>query len=264
MTSSIRIMPVLFAAGILLFCAAFFLRPSSSHSSAAGEHRPVIVELFTSEGCSSCPPADALLGHLRQDLAAQQIEVVPLGFRVDYWNSLGWNDRFSSAEFTRRQEDYIKTMKLDGPYTPQMVVNGEAEFVGNDASQAHSSITHAANQPQTAEIKISPAADNKLLVQVKTHGATDGSAVMLAITEDNLSTKIGAGENNGRTLHHASVVRTLKEIGKLHGGSFETAVPLNLEKDWKRNDLRTVVFVQDGPGGRIEGAASVALPDQLR
>jgi hypothetical protein len=168
MTSSIRIMPVLFAAGILLFCAAFFLRPSSSHSSAAGEHRPVIVELFTSEGCSSCPPADALLGHLRQDLAAQQIEVVPLGFRVDYWNSLGWNDRFSSAEFTRRQEDYIKTMKLDGPYTPQMVVNGEAEFVGNDASQAHSSITHAANQPQTAEIKISPA---RRLARVKTMDA---------------------------------------------------------------------------------------------
>lgn len=263
MPSSIRIAPLLLATGIFIFCATSFLRSAKPVLATAG-HRSVIVELFTSEGCSSCPPADALLGHLRQDLAAQQIEVLPLGFHVDYWNSLGWNDRFSSAEFTRRQQDYTKTMKLDGPYTPQMVVNGEAEFVGNDAAQAHGMIIRAANQPQNAEIKISPAPDSKLFVQVKTPGSADNSAVLLAITEDNLSTKIGAGENNGRTLHHAAVVRAFKEIGKLHAGRFEAAVPLSLQKDWKRNDLRIVVFVQDGPGGRIESAASVALPDQLR
>src|SRR5579862_6970255 len=93
-------------------------------------HRTVVVELFTSEGCSSCPPADELLGHLRQDLSAKNIQVIPLGFHVDYWNSQGWKDRFSSASFTQRQEQYAKSLKVDGPYTPQMVVDGTSEFVG--------------------------------------------------------------------------------------------------------------------------------------
>jgi hypothetical protein len=87
---------------------------------------------------------------------------------------------------------------------------------------------------------------------------------MLAITEDNLSTQVGSGENGGRTLHHAAVVRELRELGMLHNGTMETTVPLKLEKDWKRSDLRAVVFVQQGPSGKIEGAASVALADQLR
>src|SRR5579884_4237636 len=95
--------------GCIILLGAAFLRSSVTN---AAERRPVVVELFTSEGCSSCPPADALLGHLRQDLAAQQIEVIPLGLHVAYWNSLGWKDRFSSAAFTQRQEDYTKNMKL--------------------------------------------------------------------------------------------------------------------------------------------------------
>src|SRR6201998_1680178 len=107
----------------------------------AGANRAVVVELFTSEGCSSCPPADELLGHLRQDLAAKNIQVIPLGFHVDYWNSLGWKDRFSSADFSQRQEQYAKSLKVDGPYTPQMVVDGEAEFVGNSSGQAQREIT---------------------------------------------------------------------------------------------------------------------------
>src|ERR1700760_618420 len=92
-------------------------------------HRAVVVELFTSEGCSSCPPADELLGRLPKAFAAKNIQVIPLGFHVDYWNSLGWKDRFSSAEFTHRQEQYERNLKVDGAYTPQMVVNGESEFV---------------------------------------------------------------------------------------------------------------------------------------
>ena len=87
---------------------------------------------------------------------------------------------------------------------------------------------------------------------------------MLAITEDNLSTQVGSGENGGRTLHHAAVVRDLRQVGTLKDGGIETTVPLNLQKDWKRNDLHAVVFIQNGPSGKIEGAASVALADQLR
>jgi hypothetical protein len=225
--------------------------------------KAVVVELFTSEGCSSCPPADELLGHLRQDLAAKNVQVIPLGFHVDYWNSLGWKDRFSSADFTQRQEQYTHALKVDGPYTPEMVVDGAVEFVGNDAGQAQRTIRQQASQLETAQVKIAPAGADQLAIQVK--GPAGGNAlVMLAITEDNLSTQVGSGENGGRTLHHAAVVRELRQVGSLQSGAIETTVPLKLEKDWKRNDLRAVVFVQNGPSGKIEGAASVALADQLR
>ena len=122
-----------------------------------------------------------------------------------------------------------------------------------------------ASQLETAQVKIAPAGADQLTIQVKGPASSSGNAlVMLAITEDNLSTQVFSGENGGRTLHHAAVVRELQEIGMLHNGAMETTVPLKLEKDWKRNDLRAVVFVQQGPSGKIEGAASVALADQLR
>ena len=228
--------------------------------------KAVMVELFTSEGCSSCPPADELLGHLRQDLSAKNVQVIPLGFHVDYWNSLGWKDRFSSAEFTERQEQYTRALRVDGPYTPEMVVDGSVELVGNDAGRAQSTIRQQAAQLETAQVKIAMAGADQLTVQVKGPSAPSGGTVlvMLAITEDNLSTQVGSGENGGRTLHHAAVVRELRQVGTLHDGGFESTVPLKLEKEWKQSDLRAVVFVQNGPNGKIEGAASVALADQLR
>jgi hypothetical protein len=228
--------------------------------------RAVVVELFTSEGCSSCPPADELLGHLRQDLSAKNIQVIPLGFHVDYWNSLGWKDRFSSAEFTQRQEQYTRALKVDGPYTPEMVVDGEVEFVGHDAGQAQRTIRQQASQLETAQVKISLTSTDQLNIQVKgAAGPSNANALaMLAITEDNLATHVFSGENGGRELHHAAVVRELHELGLLHNGAMEATVPLKLQKDWKRNDLRAIVFVQNGPSGKIEGAASVALSDKLR
>lgn len=227
--------------------------------------RAVVVELFTSEGCSSCPPADELLGHLRQELSAKNIQVIPLGFHVDYWNRLGWKDRFSSAEFTQRQEQYTHALKVDGPYTPEMVVDGDVEFVGNDAGQAQRTIRQQASQLETAQVKIAPTGADQLTIQVKGPGSSSGNAlVMLAITEDNLTTQVFSGENGGRTLHHAAVVRELRQVGALNNGAIETTVPLKLEKEWKRIDLRAVVFVQNGPSGKIEGAASIALADQLR
>jgi hypothetical protein len=227
--------------------------------------RTVVVELFTSEGCSSCPPADELLGHLRQDLSAKNVQVIPLGFHVDYWNSLGWKDRFSSAEFTQRQEQYTRSLRVDGPYTPEMVVDGAVEFVGNDVGRAQSTIRQQAAQLAEAQVKIAAAGADQLTIQVKGPAESSGNAVvMLAITEDNLTTQVGSGENGGRTLHHAAVVRELRQVGTLNNGTIETTVPLKLQKDWKRNDLRAVVFVQNGPSGKIEGAASVPLTDQLR
>jgi hypothetical protein len=247
-----------------VFAAIYISMVPAKTTEPGSPQRTVVVELFTSEGCSSCPPADELLGHLRHDLSAKNIQVIPLGFHVDYWDALGWKDRFSSANFTQRQEQYARNLKVDGPYTPEMVVDGAVEFVGNDAGRAQGAIRQEAAQAEIAIVKISPASMDQLAIQVKSPASVGDAVVMLAITEDNLATQVGAGENGGRTLHHTAVVRELRPLGKLHEGSFEATVPLKLEKEWKPADLRAIVFVQQAPSGRIEGATSVALADQGR
>jgi hypothetical protein len=254
-----------FAALAVLLTGAIYVSIVLAKTSEPGTPRKaVVVELFTSEGCSSCPPADELLGRLRQDLSGKNIQVIPLGFHVDYWNSLGWKDRFSSAGFSQRQERYAQSLRVDGPYTPQMVVDGVAQFVGSDAGQAQRAISQAASQPEVATVKLSSGGPDQLAVQVKAPVSVGEANVLLAITEDNLTSQVGTGENGGRTLHHAAVVRELRQLGSLQNGEFAESVSLKLDKDWKRRDLRAVVFVQEGPTGKIQGVASLALTDQLR
>lgn len=224
-------------------------------SPTAGKHA-VVVELFTSEGCSSCPPADELLGRLRQSANSNGAEVIPLGFHVDYWDSAAWHDRFDSAAYSHRQENYARKFHIDGPYTPQMVVNGQVEFVGSLAGKARGAIAQAAQEDSAADVQLSLANDDLLRVTVAN---SQPAEVMLAITEDSLSTNVAGGENGERTLHHSAVVRQLQRLGEISGGRFSSAVPLKLNQEWKRQDLRTVVFVQNGDSGKILGAASMPL-----
>lgn len=220
----------------------------------APARRAVVVELFTSEGCSSCPPADELLSQLRKQGTENGMEVIPLGFHVDYWNYQGWQDRFSSREYSRRQEIYAEKLHTEGPYTPEMVVDGSQEFVGNDEARAHSAIAEAGAEAAVAEVSLNPQ-KGKLLVNVAGQPGASGE-VWLAITEDNLSSRVAAGENTGRTLHHDAVVREFKEIGRLYG-SFQAVVPVRFQRDWKRGELRIVVFVQDPRTEKIAGAAEI-------
>src|SRR5262249_30267826 len=118
--------------------------------------------------------------------------------------------------------------------------------------------------PEVATVKLSTIGQDQLAIEVKAAASAGDATVLLAITEDNLTTKVGSGENNGRTLRHAAVVRELRSLGRLHNGGFQTSAPMKLEKDWKREDLRAVVFVQQGDAGKIQGAASVALVGQPR
>jgi len=218
---------------------------------------PILVELFTSEGCSSCPPADALLSKLGQSGAIGGAEVLILGEHVDYWNHLGWADRFSSAGFSQRQGEYAHRFKLDSSYTPQMVIDGHAELVGNDESGVRRQLTLAAHARKPAKVKLSWNKDDQL--QVEIDGTSEGNGqVLLAITEDGLSTQVGKGENGGRTLQHSGVVRELREIGSLREGQFSAAVKTAPHPDWKPENLRAVVFVQKPGHGDIIGAASVA------
>jgi hypothetical protein len=218
---------------------------------------PVVVELFTSEGCSSCPPADALLSELKHAQPVKGVRIIPLEFHVDYWNHDGWTDKFSSAEYTQRQEGYAVRFKKDGPYTPQMVVDGATEFVGNNARGAYSSIVSASDKPKTVEIRPT-ISGNRLHVDLENSGEVNAD-VMLAIVEDNLETKISGGENRGKVLRHNAVVRDLRKLGSVKNGPFSKELELPHRKDWKQPDLQAVVFLQERNSGRIIGAASIPL-----
>ena len=216
---------------------------------------PVVVELFTSEGCSDCPAADALLRALESQQPISGIEIIPLGFHVDYWNELGWRDRFSMHEFTVRQEMYVERMRLESPYTPQMVVDGKLQAVGNDAGSVRKALQQRAG---ISKASVSAKTVSLGVLDVNIQGAPGGADVMLAITEGELSTNVPAGENRGKELHHTAVVRVLNRLGSTHGDGFSGEVHVPLNKAWRPENLRAVIFVQ-AHSGEIAGATSVSL-----
>lgn len=234
---------------------------------AEGERRTVIVELFTSEGCSSCPPADRLLNKLEAEQPVPGAEIVALGWHVDYWNYLGWADRFSSDAFTARQYDYAQAFGTSGAYTPQMVVDGVTEFVGSDAGLARLSIERAAQAPKAAvQIERVAGSDGSVRLRVRVEQLATAQAkgnvdVILVVTENNLNSNIARGENAGRQIEHRAVVRRFEKLKTLDAGRahFETEAKVSLAGDWKRENLRAVVFLQEQRGRRILGAASLPL-----
>lgn len=224
---------------------------------AAQTKTPVVVELFTSEGCSSCPPADQLLMRLEQQ-PVPTAEVIVLGEHVDYWDQLGWRDRFSSSRFTDRQSLYADHFRISGPYTPQMVVNGRFEFVGNDANRALSEISLASKTSKPLpQITVVRASDHIHVTVTSTDRRSLN--VFCAITERDLSTKVGGGENRGRELRHTAVVRQLTKVGATRDGRFESDVPLKLSSDWRPENLHAIVFLQNGYAGEISSAVQIPL-----
>jgi hypothetical protein len=228
---------------------------------------PVLVELFTSEGCSSCPSADSLLARLQQQQPVPGAQIIALEEHVDYWESLGWHDRFSSRQFTDRQSGYAQSLHLSDDYTPQMVIDGVDQFVGNDSSHALRAIAQAARTPKLA-LKLSPPTLNigridTSVVSIAAAGLPAPKAdLYAALVETTASTQVLHGENGGRVLHHVSVVRALQKIGT----SDELANPLffsfTIPKDAVVANLRTVVFAQRSGQGAIIAAASSVAPMQ--
>ncbi|HTX38649.1 MAG TPA: DUF1223 domain-containing protein [Bryobacteraceae bacterium] len=203
---------------------------------------PVLVELFTSEGCSDCPPADRLLARLDG-------HAIVLSEHVDYWNSLGWKDPFSAALFSRRQETYCSELGAQqGPYTPQMVVDGEAQFVGSDAGRAADEIAKAARRPK-ADVKLTRTAAG---LQVEIASAPASGDVWMVLADNRDESQVAAGENKGRRLEHIAVVRSLQKIGTVkRGGAFSHLAELPASAATQR----VVVFVQQPGQGRVTGAA---------
>lgn len=219
---------------------------------------PVVIELFTSEGCSSCPPADALLVKLSHE-SPSGAKLILLGEHVDYWNYIGWTDRFSSPAFSERQSNYAQHLRLATVYTPQMVIDGHLQLVGNGAAEVYRDIGKAAAEPKPAQVSLRWESPQKLHIAVQAP-ASARSKVLLAITEDGLSTAIGGGENSGRILHHAAVVRQLRELGTANNGQFETSVEVVPHAGWNQSKLKVAVLAQDAGSDRILGAAEVDCP----
>ena len=248
-------MKVLFLLVAFFLLGLFFVSDKNHAQSPAGPRKLVLVELFTSEGCSSCPPADRLLMELKQKQPVANAQVIALGQHVDYWNSIGWTDRFSSAQFTARQQLYADRLN-DGPYTPQTVIDGAVSLVGNDANGVRSAIARAAITAKPVRVDLTKAGDQ---VRIDLVGLLNSSPeVFFALVEDDLESRVSAGENDGVTLHHVAVARELRSLGRASGSEWTTSVPIQLAKGERKEKSQVLVFLQDSTG-KVVGVNTLAL-----
>jgi hypothetical protein len=226
----------------------------------------VVVELFTSEGCSSCPPADALLMQLNEPGAAGAT-ILTLSEHVDYWDQLGWRDPFSAELFSRRQSDYAaRAFRSDRIYTPQIVVDGRLETVGSDAASVRSLVVQAARDPKAV---VTVTATRKGIADLATTVSIDANGierrgdadVTVVVVEDRLQNDVKRGENQGRTLVHTAVVRSLTSAGTITAKSpaFGGEARVAWNAAWKPADVRVIAFVQDKRTMRIFGARTATV-----
>jgi hypothetical protein len=268
----IRSNPILIACLLFTMCggAAALSRawwPSASPIFAPGDdnnqpRRPVLVELFTSEGCSSCPPADALLAKLDEQQFVPGVQAIVLSEHVTYWNHEGWQDPFSLDEVTARQQQYVTRFGLDSSYTPQAVVDGSAQVVGNDESGLKRAIAQAADAP-VADLQIDGAAWSGGAVKFKVRVGAGSSAsaandkLFAALAVDSAQTSVKSGENAGRTLRHVAVVRGIQEMGK--GALDGREVSIKPVFAIQSSPVRLIVFLTDRHSGRVVGVAETTL-----
>ena len=230
---------------------------------------PVLVELFTSEGCSSCPPADQLLILLDAQQFFAEALVIPLSEHVEYWNGLGWRDPFSAPMFTQRQQEYADVLTAGLLYTPQMVVDGQTELIGSQREVAQQAIARSAAAPKAAIALAMTGGGGRNAVSVEVTisgvarlGALGEADLWLAVTEEGLATDVRRGENANRRLPHAAVVRRLEKIETLPipvPDRFTAVAQVALDPDWQDGSLRLVAFLQEQKSRRVLGAAQVRL-----
>ena len=226
---------------------------------------PVLIELFTSEGCSSCPPADALLRKLDESQPVSAAELIVLSEHVDYWNDIGWRDPYSSHEFSDRQRVYRELFGLGSVYTPQMVVDGQFELVGSDERGAIRAAEEAVMVQKIPVVlsSIHREANHAIVLHVEAGPLPSNSArsgkVLIAIADDSDESHVTNGENAGRTLKHVAVLRSLAPVGTVDSSrEFSRDVTVS-DKERKSQNLRIVAIVQEMAEGRVLGVGSARL-----
>jgi hypothetical protein len=213
--------------------------------------QPVLVELFTSEGCSSCPPADALLARLDSTQFVAGAQAIVLSEHVTYWNYLGWSDPFSLEEMSQRQTQYAKRFGLDSVYTPQAVVDGGAQVPGSDPTALSNAVLAAARKKKP-ELRIEGPHWNGSTINfaVKAPEGLHGLLVV-ALAEDATHSSVGRGENAGRALHHVAVVRVMKSMGRNQADDQPLVLEVGSGKNLTGHTFRLVGFITDAQQGRV-------------
>ncbi|MEM7134964.1 MAG: DUF1223 domain-containing protein [Myxococcota bacterium] len=241
-----------------LFLAAFFSTTPVLASDA------VLVELFTSQGCSSCPPADQLLSDLGHDRG--DTEIIPLSFHVDYWNYIGWKDAFSSPKWSNRQREYAAALPGDRTYTPQLVVQGQFDCVGSNERCIRSAVSKVAARPSGGTVRIHEAREigGSVLVDadVALQSNQPGAVAVVVLYESGLSTDVRRGENRGRELRNDYVVRRLERVGTVAGGDTSTrrvSTRFPIQRQWNEDKLGVVVFLQEPTTRRVLSVARSEL-----
>ena len=246
-----------------LLLAVIFAGPGIARGGSepgTSSRSPVLVELFTSEGCSSCPPADRLLQKLDESQPVQNADTIVLSEHVDYWNHDGWRDPYSNAFFTQRQQLYAARFGLNDVYTPQMVVNGRTQFVGNDSRRATEVIAGSTMVP-SPPMHISPVTveNGVLKFRVDANVLAPGGQqpeVLVVLAYEGATSHVTAGENSGRELTHVAVAHEFTKIGVIpRAGTFSKDVQLKLGKEWHPGNIRVVAFLQEPGQGAVLGAA---------
>lgn len=218
---------------------------------------PILVELFTSQGCPSCPEADKVLAQLENSQPVTGAEIITLAWHVDSWDSFNWKDEFASPVFTQRQTIYSRALFINPIYTPQMFVDGTVYFIGSKSDKATKAVTDAVKTAKPA-VNLSISGE-KLSINIPSLPKHLTATVYLAFTESNLVRKIGSGNNAGKTFEHPSVARSLQAVGAIdaQASQFKAETFLQLQPEWKRENVRIIVFVQENSTRKIIAAGRI-------
>jgi len=267
---------LVFTLTLTLVVLFVFLMDLPGHRSAAGSDvsvkdarsdaaSPVLLELFTSEGCSSCPPADRLLAKLDGTQPIAGAQLIVLSEHVDYWDHDGWKDAYSSGAFTSRQEEYARRFGLNSPFTPQLVVDGNAQVVGSDSAAAERLIDSARRRAKVAVRMSSVALTDPKTIRL--HLAVDAlpedfkgrkADILVAVALDHAESHVSAGENSGRDLRHVAVAESISKVGTVgKGTNFDRDVTVKIKGATGLEGLRLIAFVQGADDGDVIGASVV-------
>lgn len=237
---------------LILVCNSFTNKKRVISIKAVDHAGFAVVELFTSEGCSSCPPADAAIAEL---LSKQIKDVYILSYHVDYWNRLGWKDEFSQQGFSARQQEYAKHLSLEGVYTPQIIVNGTAQFVGSNKSELNNAVNRAINNGYSSNIHITAKKTNNTVMVRYNITGNDPMFLNTAIVLPEAVTKVKRGENGGRTLHHVNIVSNLKVAEVKGSGELTIEIPTQLSG----KPLKIIAYTQAKQSFKVLGAGEADL-----